>query len=72
MQIIGEAGSKVSDETRQQHSNIDWRDIIGIRQRIVHDYDNVKFEIVWNTVVNDLPILIQQLDAILPPFTQNQ
>lgn len=43
LQIIGEAGLKISAETRQQYPQIPWKDIIGIRQRIVHHYDNVKF-----------------------------
>lgn len=71
LQIIGEAGSKITVETRQQYPQIPWKDIIGIRQRIVHDYDSVKFDIVWNTVTNDLPMLIRQLDQILPPFVQD-
>ena len=72
LQIIGEAESKITAETRQQSPEIQWKQLIGIRQRIVHDYDAVKYDVVWSTIVDDLPSLIQQLDAILPPFTEEE
>ena len=70
LQIVGEAASKISPETREQHPEIRWRDVIGIRQRIVHDYESVKIDIIWSAVVDDPPPLISQLDAILPPFLE--
>lgn len=72
LQIIGEAASKITVETRQQYHEIQWKQIVGIRQRIVHDYDAVKYDVIWNTVVDDLPPLIRQLDAILPPFVEDE
>ncbi len=72
LQIIGEAASKISAETHQQYPEIPWKLIIGIRQRIVHDYESVKYDVIWSTVVDDLPPLIRQLDAILPPFVPDE
>jgi uncharacterized protein with HEPN domain len=68
LQIIGEAASQVTPETRLQFPQIDWKNIIGMRQWLVHVYDRVKIEAVWSTVSNDLPILIDQLDNILGPL----
>lgn len=64
--IIGEAASKVSAETRQRHPQIQWRNMVGMRNRIVHDYGHVDLVIVWNTVEDILSDLIKQLEQILP------
>jgi uncharacterized protein with HEPN domain len=65
VELVGEAASKVTPETRQAHPDIPWRNIIGMRNRIVHDYLNVDYDIVWTVVTDNLPPLIKQLDAIL-------
>ncbi|MBE2268542.1 MAG: DUF86 domain-containing protein [Anaerolinea sp.] len=68
VQIIGEAASKVSVEVQQEFSQIEWRQIIGMRNIIVHDYLNTRFDILWNAATISVPELIAQLEAILPPF----
>ena len=65
LQVIGEAASRVSRETRDAHSNVEWVAIIGMRQKIVHDYMNVDDDIVWETANRDIPPLIEQLAAIV-------
>jgi len=65
LMIIGEAASKVTVETRQLYGQLEWQKMIGMRNRIVHDYGNIDRTIVWNTVEDILPALILELDQIL-------
>ena len=64
VEIIGEAANRVSPTTQQRHPNITWRQIIGTRNRLVHDYNNVNLDILWKIIRNELPPLIDQLKAI--------
>lgn len=72
IEIIGEAGSRITPETRLQFPEIAWREIIGMRNIIVHNYMNVDYDIVWDVAVRQLPELIAQLEAILPPFVDDE
>lgn len=65
LQIIGEAARRVSSEFRAVHSQIDWKAIVGMRSKVVHDYLNVDEDIVWDTVINELPSLVKELEKIL-------
>lgn len=67
VQMIGEAASRVSPETRARYPTIPWRQVIGMRHRVVHDYLEVDLEIVWKVVTGDLPALIGALEQIVPP-----
>ncbi len=64
-QIVGEAASKVSDETKSRHPEIRWKEIIGMRQKIVHDYAAVDIDVVRDVITLDLPLLIDQLQPII-------
>ena len=64
--VIAEAARRVSENTRQNLPNISWREINGIRNRLVHEYDDINLNIVWDVVQNEIPILIQQLKSIIP------
>ena len=66
IEIIGEAASHVNPETREVHSEIPWHEIIGMRNRLVHGYFEVNFIRVWDTVTQDLPALIAQLEPLFP------
>jgi uncharacterized protein with HEPN domain len=70
LEIIGEAANKVSQETRDTLPQVRWGDIIGMRNRIVHDYANVDYNIVWDVVVYDLPVLIAALETLFPEQTE--
>lgn len=65
IEIIGEAASKVSGEGRQACSDIPWVDIIAMRNRLIHAYQDVDLDILWETVANDLPSLIPMLERIV-------
>jgi uncharacterized protein with HEPN domain len=67
VQVIGEAAQQVSKEFQNLYEQVPWREIIGMRHRIVHDYLNVDEDVVWEVVQNDLPNLVNILDSIIPP-----
>lgn len=65
IEIIGEAANKVSAGLRAAEPGIPWRDIVGMRNRLIHAYFDVEPELVWGTVIGDLPALVLQLRALL-------
>ena len=66
IEIIGEAASKMSDDFRTQHPELPWREIIGMRHRLVHDYFEIDLPRVWKTVREDIPSLIAALEPLVP------
>ncbi len=67
IEIIGEAAAGVSEETRAQAPQIPWRSIVGMRNRLIHSYFDIDLDRVWDTIVDDLPPLIKQLEALKTP-----
>lgn len=65
IQTIGEAARLVPTERRDLHPEIPWRQIVGMRHRIVHDYIDVDFDIVWLVATQELPPLVDTLHAII-------
>jgi uncharacterized protein with HEPN domain len=65
LQIIGEAASGVSDRMKENHPEIRWRDMKDARNRLIHGYDEVNIDIVWNTVTKELPPLLKQMKSLL-------
>jgi uncharacterized protein with HEPN domain len=65
LEIVGEAATRVTEDTRSQHTEIPWAQITALRNRLIHGYDNVDFDIIWDIVQLDLPPLIAQLQTIL-------
>jgi uncharacterized protein with HEPN domain len=65
IQTIGEAARLVSDDFKAAHASVPWRQITGMRHRIVHDYLNVDFDVVWEVTQRDIRTLIQQLDLLV-------
>jgi uncharacterized protein with HEPN domain len=63
--IVGEAASKVSDQTRQALPGIPWPAIVGMRHRLVHAYFEIDLDVLWESVTGKLPALIKQLQAAL-------
>ena len=69
LEIIGEAASKVSPAFRDAHQQIPWREITGMRHRLIHGYGEVRLDVVWAVVRDDLPALIETLRSLIPPDT---
>lgn len=67
LEIIGEAARGLSQDFRQSHSDIPWKDIIGTRDRLIHGYFDVDLDIVWQIVTADLPQLILEWERIIIP-----
>jgi len=65
IEIIGEAARNISDEFRDSYPKVPWRKMIGIRNKIIHEYFNVDFSIVWDTVQDDLPDLKNIIRSML-------
>ncbi len=57
IEVIGEAAKKVSDIFKEQNSQVPWREMAGMRDKLIHDYFGVDIEIVWKTVQIDIPVL---------------
>jgi len=65
VEIIGEAASQVSSETQAATDQLPWRKIVAMRHRLVHAYYNINLDVVWSTLREDLPPLVETLQAIL-------
>ena len=68
--ILGEAATKVMDshaDFAQEHPQVPWRSMRGMRNRMAHGYFDIDLDMVWNTVQNALPELLRQLSALRPP-----
>lgn len=63
--IIAEAARRVSTTTKNELTNVSWREINGMRNRLVHEYDDVDLNIVWNVIKQEIPILIRELKLYL-------
>jgi len=65
LEIIGEASRGISEEFRLAHPEIAWKKMIGMRDHLIHGYFDVNLDVVWETVTQDLPPLIAQLEKSL-------
>ena len=65
IEVIGEAVKQIPDDLRQQYPQIEWRSIAGMRDRLIHGYFGVDYEIVWDAVLNKIPPLAQIVEQIL-------
>jgi len=66
LEILGEAARRIPEETRDRFPALPWRQMIGMRNRMIHQYDQVDLQVVWDTIQQDLPGLIVSLEAMLP------
>jgi uncharacterized protein with HEPN domain len=66
IEIIGEAAGQLSEEARGSLPSIPWRNIVGMRNRLVHAYFDINLDILWKTVVDGLPPIVAELEPIIP------
>lgn len=72
LEILGEAAGRLSEAFRQTRPAIDWRRIVGLRNIIIHRYDEIQQDIIWNIIVTELANLLAQLELLLPPCLTNK
>lgn len=65
IEIIGEAASKLTQEFIEEHKEIDWSKVVGMRHKMIHDYFDVDVNIVWITAINNVPSLGDAVDKII-------
>lgn len=65
LEIIGEATRQISRESKERHQNIPWKDMAGMRDKLIHDYLGVDVELVWLTAHDDIPTLRIALKEVL-------
>ena len=64
LEIIGEAANRLPDDFKERHSNVEWYKVVGLRNRIIHEYFGIDLQIIWQIVHVDLPELRQTLSRI--------
>lgn len=69
VELIGEAATRLPPELRDRHPQIPWREIIGMRNRLIHGYDGVDCDIVWDVLAMRAPDLVAKLPAIIEAET---
>jgi uncharacterized protein with HEPN domain len=67
IEIAGEAVGKITPPMRDAHPEIPWRDMINMRNRLIHEYARINLAIVWDVVQNDVPRLISFIEPLVPP-----
>jgi uncharacterized protein with HEPN domain len=65
LKLIGEAASKITKESGEEHPEIPWVDVVAMRNRLIHVYFDIDLDRVWDTVTDDLPPLISLLESIV-------
>lgn len=65
VEILGEAANRVSEEAQRKYADIPWAQLVGMRNRLIHGYDVIDYDLLWDTVTADLPPLIAALERIL-------
>jgi uncharacterized protein with HEPN domain len=65
IEVIGEAAKQIPESLRQQYPRIEWRAITGMRDRLIHGYFGVDYEIIWDVVCNKIPVLEKDIRQIL-------
>ena len=67
IEIMGEAAGRLSSAFRDRHPEIPWARIRGMRNRMIHGYEEIDMDIVWDTVERHIPHLISQVERLVPP-----
>jgi uncharacterized protein with HEPN domain len=65
LEVVGEAATRVPDELQLRYDGIPWRQVVGLRNRLIHGYDAVDLVVVWDVLVNSLPSLIAEPERVL-------
>jgi uncharacterized protein with HEPN domain len=66
VEIVGEAAAQIPAEVRAKHPSFPWRAAVGMRNRLIHGYDVLDLDVLWDTITTDLPRLVDLLEDIVP------
>ena len=69
LEVIGEAAGRVSLRFQTQHATVPWREMIGMRNRMIHRYDDIDLDMVWNTAQESIPRLLEVIGPLASPET---
>ena len=72
LEIIGEATKNLSEELKKKHPNIPWKEIAGMRDKLIHQYFGVNLDLVWETIKTELPELKNQISRILKEIEETE
>ena len=67
VEIVGEAAARIPRDERAKYPAIPWEDVVAMRNKLIHEYDRVDLDILWDTVTVELPDLARALEEALPP-----
>lgn len=62
-EILGEEANKISDKTKIRFSHLPWKELVGMRNRLIHAYFDVDHDIIWKTISDYLPLLVKELET---------
>lgn len=65
LEVIGEAVKKIPEEFKERFKDVEWKDVAGMRDKLIHEYFGVDYEIVWKTLKEDVPLLKEVVGKIL-------
>ncbi len=65
LEVLGESAARTPEDFRMRHPELPWLEIAGLRNRLIHGYDSVDFDVIWTIVCDDLPPLIEKLERIV-------
>ena len=68
LEVIGEAARRVSEDYQQQHPEISWRSLIGLRNILIHEYGEVRQDRIWLILQDHVPVLVGRLTGLIPPL----
>lgn len=67
VEVIGEAAAKIKQDDYDKYPAMPWTQVVGMRNRLIHGYDEVDLNILWDTIEIDLPMLVKELKKIIKP-----
>lgn len=70
LEIIGEAAGRVSEKTKKKFSHLPWKELVGLRNRLIHAYFDVDHDIVWKTIREYLPSFLKHLQEVVVAFEE--
>ncbi|MBI1299915.1 DUF86 domain-containing protein [bacterium] len=72
IEVIGEASKQIPDDLKRKYSHLEWRAMAGMRDRLIHDYMGVDYDLVWDVVINKIPDLHRELQSLFEAESAEQ